>query len=104
MEPNLLITNHLKELNNSGLVTIRDVEIYLFGSYLYKDEPKDIDILVLYPRKYNKNKQIFLFIDILRKQLEYSLKKCIDIQALTYKEEKEVKFIASEKCVFLYRF
>lgn len=103
MEKTLLITHLLKEIeNNTSYELVKEkynLSIYLFGSSVYKDKPKDIDILLLYPRKSKYILEIIEFKNNMKKILKKQLLISIDILLLSNEEENDLDFINNEMAI-----
>lgn len=66
-------------------------KIYLFGSILYRNENiNDIDILLLY-EKFSAS--ILTNINFIEMYIEKKMQYPVDITALSFEEEKEIRFI-----------
>lgn len=78
-----VIKNNQKQFPNC-------VEVYLFGSFLIKDNPNDIDVLVIYDDTYcgviNQIDKLIVLIE--------SVSDCsVDMTALTRTELNEIEFL-----------
>jgi len=73
--------------------------IYLFGSFVYKSNPQDIDLLVVYKKSKIHPSKIRTITKPLIKQLEKTYKLRVDAVYLTEEEEISVNFIKQEGCV-----
>lgn len=65
-------------------------EVYLFGSFLYKEFPNDIDILVVYD---DSECDINTQLDMLSTQIETVSNLPVDMTALSKGEMKEISFL-----------
>lgn len=92
MNENPYLTMLLKE---------QGINLYLFGSAIYKDLPEDLDVLMVYPIN---QVNISFALDMKNILLEYlihiSLLK-VDLLLLSSEEETEVNFIEREKAIIL---
>lgn len=87
MNENLNLCNILKE---------KGIHLFLFGSALNKDFPRDLDILMVYS---STNVSIQTVIDLKNQLLQYFKKKChipIDLLLLSLEEVEEIDFIEKE--------
>ncbi|OOM47007.1 hypothetical protein CLBKI_03890 [Clostridium beijerinckii] len=79
------------------------ISLYLFGSSIKAISSfKDIDIILIYNKKYNNINSI---INLRKNMIEYWRKECdivLDIILLDTCEEREVKFIKKTKAEIIY--
>lgn len=97
----LLITHLLRSLKKikndlSGLG-----DCYLFGSVLTQENPRDIDILIIYDHYKINLTSVSLLKKKLRQSVERDLDKKVDLCTLSKSEAVQSNFVVEEKCQFL---
>lgn len=75
-----------------------DIQIYLFGSACIKNNPNDLDVLLIYP-SYKEVKEALK----LKEMLIFYMERLVEIQMhvilLTIQENKEINFVQKEHAV-----
>jgi len=88
-----------KETQNTIIELTEFYSIYFFGSWLYADQPADIDVLIVYDPiacpPSNIQELARPFLDQLKKTFYLE----VDAVYLTEKEENDINFIKQERCV-----
>ena len=91
-------------MEHLNIITNNVYSVYLFGSWLHSDNPKDIDVLIVYnpticpPSKIQAMTRPFL------EQLRRIFNLEVDTVYLTEKEEKDINFIKTERCISIDKF
>ncbi|MCC3648144.1 nucleotidyltransferase domain-containing protein [Cytobacillus oceanisediminis] len=70
-----------------------DIDIYIFGSYLFSEYPKDVDLIVIYNSNIYNGKNIFDKCLNLIIQLETKSGLPVDVTYLSIIEENEIGFL-----------
>lgn len=82
---------------------VQSISVYLYGSMIYHNNPKDIDILVVY---YPISPDIIYEMISFRKMLEHNFSKIssipLDIVLLSKKEEARINYLSSIEFKKLY--
>jgi predicted nucleotidyltransferase len=73
--------------------------VYFFGSFLYSDDPSDIDILIVYDPVQCPPSRIQARTKPFRGQLSELFRLNVDVVHLTKKEAQDTDFIARERCI-----
>jgi hypothetical protein len=94
------LMNHYSDGDKSS---IWNVELYLFGSSLKCNSPRDIDLLLIYDKKVISTDEILYIRNNIREYFNIKVNKPIDIIILSKKEELESNFIQEESCVYIGR-
>jgi predicted nucleotidyltransferase len=76
--------------------------LFIFGSALYSENPRDIDILVVYATTLRPGDALYFRAKLIRKLKKY-ITIPIHIVLLSRDEEREVRFIKTENCRLLRR-
>ena len=72
-------------------------DLYLFGSSLYSDTPSDIDIAIIYDKRFINIKQALKYRSELLSDLNTKLEMKIDTILLSKEEEIETEFLSNAK-------
>ncbi|WP_324069663.1 MAG: hypothetical protein RSE15_03830 [Flavobacterium sp.] len=72
-------------------------DIYLFGSSIYSDTPSDIDIAIIYDKKFISIQQAVEYRAELLNNLSIKSEKKIDTILLSKEEEIETEFLLNAK-------
>lgn len=72
-------------------------DIYLFGSSIYSDTPSDIDIAIIYDKKFISIQQAIEYRAELLNNLSIKSEKKIDTILLSKEEEIETEFLLNAK-------
>lgn len=72
-------------------------DLYLFGSSLYSDTPSDIDIAIIYDKRFINIKQALKYRSELLSDLDTELEIKIDTILLSKEEEIETEFLSNAK-------
>lgn len=72
--------------------------VYIFGSWLYKTVPDDIDLLIVFDPRHCPIEEALLLRRRLAQIVEETLELKSDIVLLTISEERQTDFIRSERC------
>ena len=72
-------------------------DLYLFGSSLYSDSPSDIDIAIIYDKKFINIKRALKFRSELLSDLSTKSEMKIDTILLSKEEETETEFLLNAK-------
>ncbi len=102
MEESFWISVLRKYLNNNQTICkytlMFDIQIYLFGSACIKNNPNDLDVLLIYP-SYKEVKEALK----LKEMLIFYMERLVEIQMhvilLTIQENKEINFVQKEHAV-----
>lgn len=78
-------------------VDIEKIRIYIFGSGLYKTQPNDIDLLVVYDPKNISIQEVLVLRNELSKEVFLKFGVSAHICLLSTKEKEYLVFIAHEK-------
>ncbi|HPX75318.1 MAG: nucleotidyltransferase domain-containing protein [Bacteroidales bacterium] len=70
---------------------------YLFGSVLYSDNPTDLDIAIIYDKKFISIQEAIKYRHELIKKLSEVTQLQIDTILLSKEEEKETEFLSNSK-------
>lgn len=87
---------------NSDLITSikeYDIKFYLFGSVLSKENPNDIDLLMVYNPNLISLKSVVKLKNKIINYLDESPLIKVDLLLLSMEEESEIDFIKSEKAL-----
>lgn len=83
------------ELDNLG------IEIYIFGSTLYSENPNDVDILVIYtPIEQYTYKNAIMLRSVLSKKINAKLNLQADVVLLTREEERDLQYIKQVDLIY----
>lgn len=103
MENPILITYLQQRMNdNKELINcIREygINFHLFGSILKKENPRDLDILMIYDQDLINLKSVLKLKNEIVNYLKENSFSEVDLLLLSIEEELEVNFIKSEKAV-----
>lgn len=86
------------------MIEVKDkynIELWIFGSILNKSNPRDIDILMLYPMNTEKISDIYVYRNSLVNSLENNFGIEVDLTLLSFEEERSIGFIKKEKCLYI---
>jgi predicted nucleotidyltransferase len=72
---------------------------YVFGSFLYKESPNDIDILILYDPVICAPEKAYLIHNLFIENIKNLFGLPVDITLLTYMEEQRAGFIEKAQAV-----
>lgn len=72
-------------------------ELYLFGSSVYSEIPSDIDIAIIYDKKFINIKQALEYRSELLRNLSTKSEKKFDTILLSKEEEIETEFLSNAK-------
>lgn len=72
---------------------------YLFGSVVYSDTPSDIDVAIIYDKRYVSVKDAIEYRHALEEDMARLNSKKIDTILLSSEEETEVAFLANAKYI-----
>lgn len=97
-----LITSLQKIVNPIYLKYINEYNFYIFGSILYKKEPNDIDLLIVYDQTKVDITEVIRLKHKLIRAINKTIKKKIDVCTLSYSEASQSNFIMEENCVALF--
>jgi len=70
---------------------------YLFGSAVYSDTPSDIDVAIIYDKRYVSVKDAIAYRHALEEDMARLNSKIIDTLLLSMEEETEMAFLANAK-------
>jgi predicted nucleotidyltransferase len=87
-----MIVNNIDNLENNR------VNFYIFGSILQSDQPRDIDLLIVYDESTISPKDIIKLKHKLDKMIGQEIGKQADICMLSLVEVAQSKFLSEEKC------
>lgn len=82
----------------NGVLNLSDAlvpgtEVWAFGSMLIQDDPRDLDLIVIFPRNSCKPERAIAIRKSIRESLSHSTDKPIDITLLSDREAAETDFI-----------
>lgn len=72
---------------------------YIFGSAVYSDTPSDIDVAIIYDKKYVAVREAIEYRRELVKEMMKISSMTIDTILLSKEEEKEMAFLENAKCI-----
>jgi predicted nucleotidyltransferase len=93
-----LITSIQTIVANIRSTNIRGVEFYIFGSLLYTNAPRDIDILIVYDPYGISLGEVIKLKHTLGQIIGQKTRRDVDICMLSYSEACQSQFISKEKC------
>lgn len=76
----------------------KNSEIYIFGSFLTKVNPSDLDILIIYDEEVCIPEKAYERIEPSVRKLEKIIGFSVDLTLLTKEEENSVGFVIRENC------
>ena len=92
------MTRRVRHLGTSDAAT----RLFLFGSVLYSENPRDIDILIVYASSLKPTGALHFRAKLIKKLKKY-VTIPIHVVLLSQTEERELEFIKRENCRLLRR-
>lgn len=72
---------------------------YVFGSAIYSEEPNDIDVAIIYDKKYIRTKDAIAYRRELVDRILQLNSIMVDSILLSKEEEREMDFLTNAKCL-----
>jgi len=71
----------------------KDIDIYIFGSYINSEKPNDVDLIIIYDSNIYAKNSIYDYCSNIINQIKEKSRLPIDVTFLSIKEEIEIQFV-----------